>query len=562
MRILTVLVTGLLLVVAMVPHRLGAHTRNGQRMIGFHIDMNMAQYQAGYLKTWLTDLAAMGYNTIVWELEDGIEWETIPEARQPDALSKETFRDVLTHARALGLENIPLLQTLGHAEYVLQNEEYAYLRANPEDTTQYNPFHPEVVPLMHTWIAEYLDLFGEIRYFHIGADEARQLGFVAESEWNKGGLSVSQIFVRHINAVSRPLIEKDITPVIWADMVLHHYSAIDELSRDVMLFDWMYDIWRGNGKVFFWGDNRGLRTRDQFTRENREVFGEYLFPAGDAPGVDPETFYTADFLADKGFGVVTCPGSSSYGDNVFSPRHERHLRNTWDSAEKGLTTPALKGTVLTSWSVHLHPWELQHAQISAVGYRAQDPSRTLDDFRAWYTDRTYGLKDNGFWEAVEGLSEPCLFTYTRSLGFGKACLPVRENHVEKTVAKIIQDGDLEKELQRARKRIEEYRHSLALIRALQEDAVKGGKTLALWELAARTLVNRAEASELILLTRAAGYDTEGQREHARKLLDEMRGLRAEYEEVYSGMIRGSRRTLMIGYMFDAVVTKLARLAGE
>lgn len=532
----------------------------GPKMIGFHIDMNMAQYRADYLKDWLTELAGQGYNTIVWELEDGVEWETVPEARQPDALTKDAFRDVLQHARELGLENIPLLQTLGHAEYVLQNEKYHYLRANPDDSTQYDPFHPEIIPLLHAWIAEYLDLFGDVRYFHIGADEARQLDFVQQSDRNTQGLSVSQIFMRHINSVSQPLIERDITPIIWADMVLHHHGAIDELSRDVMLFDWMYDIWRGNGKVFLWGDNRGLRSRDELTPENLELFGKYLFPNGDAPGVEPETFYSADFLADKGFQVVTCPGSSSYGDNVFSPRHERHLRNTWDSAHKGLGTPTLEGTVLTSWSVHLHPWELQHAQIAAVGYLASHPDAAMDEFRAWYTEHAFGLTDARFWEAAEGLSDPCQFTYTRSLGFGKDCLPVPADHVGKTIEKIKADGELEDEIQTARTRQKDYAHSLELFTALRLEAQRGDGILDLWDLAARNLLNRAHASELLLLSRTDGYDHAAHAQRAGEILAEMRALHQEYEAAYATMIRPSRRALMIGYMFDAIEAELAELA--
>lgn len=532
------------------------------KMIGFHIDMNMAQYRADYLKGWLTELAGMGYNTIVWELEDGVEWETVPEARQPDALTKDEFRDVLTHARELGLENIPLLQTLGHAEYVLQNEKYKYLRANPDDTTQYDPFHPEVIPLLHAWILEYLDLFGEVGYFHIGADEARQLDFVQQSDRNTQGLSVSQIFMRHVNSVSQPLIERDITPIIWADMVLHHHGAIDELSRDVMLFDWMYDIWRGNGKVFLWGDNRGLRTRDELTPENLELFGKYLFPHGEAPGVEPETFYSADFLADRGFKVVTCPGSSSYGDNAFSPRHEYHLRNTWDSAHKGLDTPALKGTVLTSWSVHLHPWELQHAHIAAVGYLSSHPDATMDDFRAWYAQQAFGLSDARFWDAAEGLSNACLFTNTRSLGFGKAALPVPAGYVQNTLDKIKQDGRLDEETQTARKQREKYAHSLERFKTLRQEATLGEDRLALWDLAARNLVNRADASELILTSRTDGFDAVAHRDAARDILDTMRGLRAEYEREYKAMIRPSRRALIISYMFDAVEAELAGLARQ
>jgi Glycosyl hydrolase family 20, catalytic domain len=532
-----------------------------RRIVGFHIDMNMAQYRADYLKRWLTELASRGYNTIIWELEDGVEWQTVPEARQPDALSKDEFRGVLNHARGLGLENIPLLQTLGHAEYVLQHERYRHLRANPDDIRQYDPLHPEVVPLLRAWIEEYLDLFGEVRYFHIGADEARQLDFVQRSSRNVDGLSVSQIFMRHVNAVSQPLLDKGITPIIWADMVLHHHEAIDELSREVMLFDWMYDVWRGNGKVFIWGGNRGLRTRDQLTPGDLELFGKYLFPDRDGPGVQPETFYTADFLADKGFPVVTCPASSSYGDNVFSPRLERHLRNTWDSAVKGLSAPRLRGTVLTSWSVHLHPWELQHAHIAAVGYLSQHPGTTMDGFRAWYVKETFGVQDDRFWRAGELLSGPCLFTYTRSLGFGKACLPVAEDHVGTTIRKIKADGRLEDEINNARQRRREYERSLELFTGLRQEALRGDHYLAVWDLAARNLINRAQAAELLLSSHTDSFDRAAHRDRARDILRRMRSLRAEYEALYTTMIRPARRGLMIGYMFDAVETELARLAG-
>ncbi len=533
-----------------------------RRIIGFHIDMNMAQYRADYLEAWLTTLSEMGYNTVVWELEGGIEWQTIPEAHQPDALTKDEFRKLLEHAKGLGLDNIPLLQTLGHAEYVLRHEKYAGLRAHPDDTTQYNPLHPAVVLLLHDWIAEYLDLFGEVRYFHIGCDEARRLDHVQQSARNKHDLSVSQIFIQHVNTISEPLIERGATPIIWADMALHHNGAIDELSRDVMLFDWMYDVWRGNGRVYIWGDKRGLRNRNEFTPKDLDLFGKYLFPNGDAPGVDPETFYTADFLADKGFKVVTCPGSSCDGDNVFSPRHKRQLHNTWDSAAKGLKTPALCGTVLTSWSVHLHPWELQHAHIAAVGFLSQNPESTMAEFRDRYVKCAYGLEDDRFWEAVEGLSEPCLFTHTQSLGIGKACLPVPADHVEKTLASIIAEGGFDEHIETARARRRAYARSLDQIRSLMRVTSKGEYRLELWELAARNLTNRAEASQLILLSRTDGFDPQAHRDQASRILEQMRALREEYERVYSGMIRPSRRALMIGYMFDSVEAELVRLADE
>ena len=206
------------------------------------------------------------------------------------------------------------------------------------------------------WIDEYLELFGKVAHFHLGADEAWSLGSCGRCAQYAKALSLSDLYVNHVNALAEKLAQLGVTPVIWADMVLHHNEALDKLSRDIMLFDWMYDIRYGMGKFWVWG--KGWVQDDAIPGDVLDKFGEYLFPEGDEPGKAPEAFYTADFLAAQGLSVVTCPAASSYGDNVFAPRNWYHMANTFDSCHKGLS-PSLSGSVLTSWSVHLHPWELQ-----------------------------------------------------------------------------------------------------------------------------------------------------------------------------------------------------------
>src|SRR5512133_1215455 len=112
-------------------------------MIAFHIDMNMAQYQAGYLKSWLAKLAQAGYDSILWEVENNVQWETCPECASPDAFSKDEFRALLNECRALGMEPIPLFQTIGHAEYVLKHPAYAHLKELPDKIDQYCPRNPD-----------------------------------------------------------------------------------------------------------------------------------------------------------------------------------------------------------------------------------------------------------------------------------------------------------------------------------------------------------------------------------------------------------------------------------
>ena len=65
--------------------------------IGYHIDMNVIQFKGEYLKSWLNTLAGIGYDTIIWEVENNIQWESCPECVSPDAFSKDEFKELLDY---------------------------------------------------------------------------------------------------------------------------------------------------------------------------------------------------------------------------------------------------------------------------------------------------------------------------------------------------------------------------------------------------------------------------------------------------------------------------------
>ncbi len=532
-------------------------------MIAFHIDMNMAQHSHEYLSHWLKCLAQRGYDTILWEVENSIAWETCPECASPDAFGKDEFRDILAESRALGLEPIPLLQTIAHGEYVLKHPAWEHLREIPDDIYQYCPTHPELMGFLHQWLGEYLELFGEVRQFHIGADEAWSLGSCPRCKAYCQSHSLSDLFIDHVNAVAEPLIRRGVTPILWADMVLHRHEAIDKLSRDILLFDWVYSIYHGSGEVQVWGE--GTRTRQQLSPETLAVFGEHIFPHGDEPGREPETFYTADFLADKGFRVVGCPASSSYGDNVFAPRSYLHLANTFDWCRKTLRS-GLDGMLLTSWSVHLFPWELQLACIDVPGWQAANPAGSLRDFEGWFIRERFGTDDSAFWAACGLLSKSCLFTHTSSLGFSKSCLGVPDNHVAATIRQLGDNGGLDEVLASCRQREQEYRKGLAKIDAFTAKAIRGREILAVWQWAGRNLLHRAAAAAMLLEQAESVLSAHplsgAEAAAAGDLLCGMRTLRSETEELLAPMIRPTRRAQMVAYMYEAIEDALAALAGE
>jgi hypothetical protein len=255
------------------------------KIIGFHIDMNISQFRGNYLMQELKRLADLGYNTVIWEVENNIKWDTCPECVSPDAFTKNEFKEILAYSRKLGLEPIPLLQTIGHCEYVLKNKKYEPLKELPDRIDQYCPRNPDVVPFLKKWTNEYLEVFGNVKYFHLGADEAYTLGKCPRCRAYAEEHSLSELFMSHMNAVSQPLIEKGVRPIIWGDMILHHPEALDKLSKKVMIFDWLYDRYYGSGSIHVWGqENKG---RDDLDAGTLERFGAYLYPFGDEPGRDP-----------------------------------------------------------------------------------------------------------------------------------------------------------------------------------------------------------------------------------------------------------------------------------
>lgn len=533
-------------------------------MRGFHIDMNVAQFTRDYLEKWIRELARLGYDTLLWEVENNIRWETCPECASPDAFAKEEFRELLEMSRDLGLEPIPLLQTIAHCEYVLKHEQYRHLAEVEGEISQYCPRNPDLLPFLKAWIEEYLEVFAPVRRFHLGADEAWWLGRCERcSDYLRTG-SLADLYVEHINAVSEPLRERNITPVIWADMLLHHHEGLSDLSDDFVLFDWAYNVHRGDGRVQVWGE--GLCYPEEIPCEAAEVFGEHLFPRGDEPGRTPETFYTADFLAERGFRTVTCPTSSSYGDNVFSPRHWYHLVNTYDSFRKG-GRPHLRGSLLTSWTVHLHPWELQLACIAAPSFLGAGPSRSLPEYQRYFVQRWFGSSNwRCFFHAAGLLSKSCLFTHTASLGFGKNTLPVDVEHARRRVGDLQAEDRIHEELGNCGERLQEYQQALAAFEQFSAEAGAGHHLLERWKLAARNLINRAQASAL-LLERAEQQEEDvamsgEERSRARQVLSEMQSLKEQTRELYSGIYRPTRCDEAIAWMFDSVEHALTELVAE
>lgn len=320
----------------------------------FHIDMNFLMMNRNVFKPLLENLAAMGYNAILWEVEDKIQWETCPECVHPEAFTKEEFSELLAYSRSLGLEPIPLLQTLGHGEYVMSCSEYAQLREVEEYTDCYCVCKPGVSTLLKNWIGEYLELFGDIAEFHLGGDEAYSFGqcpVCAEEIRKHDTLSLA---MSHYALITEPLIRAGVRPNIWFDMLIHHPEEVEPhlpLLKRFRIWDWQY--------------NRSL----------------------EEPSLE-----TMDMLQNRfGLDVIPCSASRAWGDRVGCPAV--HRANNAAATAKLAVDRGLSGYCTTSWSVRLVDIALQKHIIAVAPLMAADPAGDFQTLLKQSVREQYGITD-------------------------------------------------------------------------------------------------------------------------------------------------------------------------
>lgn len=379
-------------------------------LIIFHFDFNSVELRDSYVKQWLKKASDMGYNSVLWEIEDDVKWETCPECSSPDAFSKEQFKEILDYSRKLGLEPIPLLQTVGHAEYVLQHEKYFRFR---EDSSRYDCYctsNSEVKKFLKRWIEEYLELFGKISYFHLGGDEAYAFASCDKCKNMAQSVGENKFYIDYIKEISEPLLAKGIRPGIWSDMILKHPNEITTLGEEFIVWDWNY--WDGDyspESVMIWSEGKRIaqdNIPERVVLEMPEIFDE----SGKL-----NAFYTSDFLKRMGYEVILCSSSRSYGDAVFAGRNDVHVDNIIGAARK-TSKKQLFGTCVTSWAVRVHNYETQEPWFYLAPLTLKNPNMSKDELLLTATNDLFGLADTTFFDVFSQIGYSFPFANEKSTG--------------------------------------------------------------------------------------------------------------------------------------------------
>lgn len=317
-------------------------------------------------------------NTLLIEFGDRFPFEGEHEVvNSPSALTRPQLRRIVDEAKDLGMEIIPLVQCMGHLEWLLQHEQYAEIREEDEARAQVCPSNERSAEVWAELTGQVLDFIGDCSRLHIGGDETRQLGVCPTCAARAEEAGIGRLYADHVNRVCEWLDERGIAPIIWDDILCAHPETMDHLHEAAEVMYW--DYWttqdpspllvsRGSdaGAVVYderwdsdWQGELPDVTRNtihRFARACRldEDLGEgYLSVYRKYLGEQFPKYVRAlpylEYYQDRGrtvYGAPTCSGNHSYWHTL--PDIPRHGDNMKTFADRCVEAGA-EGMITTAW---------------------------------------------------------------------------------------------------------------------------------------------------------------------------------------------------------------------
>lgn len=338
---------------------------------GIHLDMKGQVLKFPVLLQVIEGCAARGFNMVLLEYQDRFPYtEELAELVAPDALTVEQIEKIKALCREKGMELIPLVQCLGHLEWVTRFDKYAPLgELYPQMERSCSSLcssNPESFALAKRLAEPVLAMHEDAKYFFIGGDEVD----VSEECPLCGGKNKGELLGEYYRkAVQWISGEKGKIPVMWADMVLQYDNISDYLPKETLLVDWEYCL--------------GMTPAQQ-----KRFYGD-IEPVAEAC---EQPFAGAIRLKEKGFNVLTAPALRSWADSAFLPRNV-HLDNSL-AAFYTAKEHNMDGILVTSWGIRRNHWFLAEPVLCALAELLANENATIADAGRRYAKDAFHSDDS------------------------------------------------------------------------------------------------------------------------------------------------------------------------
>lgn len=221
----------------------------------------------------------MRFNSVVVEWEDMFPWSFDPKLRNASHYTAEQVKQFAKRCAELDIEIIPLIQCLGHLEFILQHEPYQHLAECPEYADTLNPLHEGSVKLVLQMVDDVLELLPEVTHFHLGGDEAWSFGTSPASQRFIAEHDKPTLFLKHVQPILDSLRLRKVRPLIWHDMMMDWpVSALQQIGKDADLVVWGY-----RGTPAMRTHHHKLEVLDRLHEAGIPIWGASAYKGADGP---------------------------------------------------------------------------------------------------------------------------------------------------------------------------------------------------------------------------------------------------------------------------------------
>lgn len=258
------------------------------------LDLARQMETVDYIREFTDFISGYNYNVLVLYLEGKIRTRSFPYPSEEHSYTVEQMKEVVANAGKKGVEVVPVISTLGHAELFLRHPELAQLAelregrhgrfSDSEDV--FCPSLKQTYGFLEQYLTEIADIFPS-QYLHAGCDEVWDMGVCglcrdrAEGEEGESG-----IFAKHmtdIHAIISGKLNKKM--IMWDDMFELYPAALDVIPRDVIMCCWNYDNLVDLPTAHFLNRYR----EDTFAKYDKMGF-TYIFAPSDGMSRNVRTF--------------------------------------------------------------------------------------------------------------------------------------------------------------------------------------------------------------------------------------------------------------------------------
>ena len=214
------------------------------------------------LKKYVRLFALLQYTHVVIEFWGMLKFECCPPLAWENAFTKSEIKEVVNEAKCLGIEAIPMFNSLGHASQsrymsgkhtILDNDISLYHLFTP-DGWAWDLENEEVFSLLKNIRSELYEVFEGCKYFHLGLDE---------SHIHNRNKELSSRLPYYMRRLTKEVQKENKRPMIWMDMILppdaftnmqgneHSIKSKNEcleiikgLADNTVFVDWEYSVKR------------------------------------------------------------------------------------------------------------------------------------------------------------------------------------------------------------------------------------------------------------------------------------------------------------------------------